>query len=99
MPRLTVDVNTTLRYAADYVHIDLCLYHNETKQTWAYVTTAEAGSTSATPLRTGEFPELQRGIYTLIVKLLDANFMPVAGRKTVISMVNDRVTRVPITRR
>jgi hypothetical protein len=99
MPRLTVDVNTNLRYLIDYVHIDVFLYHNETKQTYAYVKTAEAGSTPATALRTGEFPGLQRGTYTLIVKLLDAYFRPTAARKAVVSMVDDRVTRVPITRR
>ncbi len=98
MATLTIDVYSNYSFGIDYVHLDARLYDNETKQTLSFIKTGAVGSTAATAVRVGEFPGLSRKVYTVIVQLLDVNFRPVGGRIVIVSMINDRVTRVYIRR-
>lgn len=98
MSVLTIDVSTNYLYLTEYAHIEATLYDNETKQTLSFIKSAAAGATATAPLRAGEFPGLSRKIYTVTVRLLDTRFRPVNGRVVIVSMINDRVTRVSIRR-
>lgn len=97
MPALTVDVSTNYSALIDYVHVDVRLYDNETRQSFGCWRTGAVGVSPAV-VRVAEFPGLSRRAYTLIVQLIDVNLKPVDGRVILIAMTDDRVTRVNIPR-
>ncbi|MBK9270110.1 MAG: hypothetical protein IPM48_00810 [Saprospiraceae bacterium] len=98
MPRLTIDVVTDYRYLTEFAHIEAVLYDNESKQTYTSLSSSAADAAETGGHRMSEFPNLARKSYTLLVRLLDTHFRTVKGKRTIISLANDRVTRVSIRR-